>query len=313
MEVRNYTYEEMPEYSGAPDGSVRIPTSGNEVGIAYFNDVPYCTAGGTKLNLQVLVPYTRNEGHPFFCRGSRTPKHPCIVYVQGSAWMKQHCHAVVADAARLARRGYVIAVVEYRSSDIAPFPAQIIDALNAVRFMKVHADEYRADPERMILAGNSSGGHTAVYGGIYHNDADPEENLFPGVSADVRGIINQYGSTDFTFPDSNPTTPNHNAPDSPEGRVMGGRDLNAEPELARKLTVRCNITPETQIVPTLILHGTKDRTVNCMCSVLLYEHLKACGKDTQLLLIEGADHGGPEFFSDAVLDAEEAFIRRCCS
>lgn len=59
-----------------------------------------------------------------------TAQYPCLVYVQGSAWMKQNINAKLGMLARLAEKGYVIAVVEYRHSGIASFPAQAIDAGN---------------------------------------------------------------------------------------------------------------------------------------------------------------------------------------
>lgn len=40
---------------------------------------------------------------------------------------------------------------------------------------------------------------------------------------------------------------------------MGHVDLRDRPDLKRRLSVECNITEETAVPPTLILHGTKDR------------------------------------------------------
>ncbi len=145
--------------------------------------------------------------------------------------MKQNIYGKVPDLAKLARRGYVCAIVEYRHSGIAYFPAQANDALNAVRFLRRNAAKYGIDPEKIILAGDSSGGHTAMWAGMLHND-ESEYNLFPGISAEVKGIVNYYGSTSVMAPDSNPITVNHCRPDSPEGMVMGRRDLLENPELA---------------------------------------------------------------------------------
>ena len=36
----------------------------------------------------------------------------------------------------------MIAVVEYRNSEIASFPAVAVDTRNAIRFMKLHGAEY---------------------------------------------------------------------------------------------------------------------------------------------------------------------------
>ena len=91
---------------------------------------------------------------------------------------------------------------------------------------------------------------------------------------------------------------------------MGGANLLEHPEWARALSVECNIDEATQLPPTLIFHGTKDRTVNCTGSVVLYNRLKETGHPVEFYLIKGADHGGAEFWTDTVLDIEEKFIRK---
>lgn len=299
MEVKKWTYEEYPEYKN--EEFPVIQTTGDERGVVYLKDVEYANVDGYPLHLQILIPYSRNgkEG-PF----------PCFVYVQGSAWKKQHIHHGVPLLARMAERGYVCAIVEYRHSGIASFPAPVIDALNAVRFMKKHAAEYNADSERVILAGSSSGGHTAVYGGFRHND-DTEENLFPGISAEVSGIINYYGSTSFMFDYSNPSTPNHCMPDSPEGMEAGGINLNENEEMRRAMSAECNIDESTVIAPMLIFHGSKDRTVHPECNERLYTQMKKTGHDVTMYLIGGADHGGPEFWTPEVIDTADAFMKKC--
>lgn len=315
MEVKNWSYAEFPAFDEPVEGAVRIPTTGDEPGVVYRHDVEYCEIGGTKLHLQILQPSSRNTGRFLFDPAAENapdrPAYPCILFVQGSGWFPQYVYGNIPQLSKLASRGYIVAVVEYRHNGIAPFPAPVVDARNAVRFLRKNAKQFLIDPEKMILSGDSSGGHTAVYAGILHNDGDPEQDLFPGFSGEVRGIINLYGCTDFTFPDSNPTTANHNRADSPEGLEMGGIDLNENRTALDTLSIPCRINPETEIVPVMNLHGTKDRTVNCRCSVNLHKRLRECGKDSELYLVEGADHGGSEFWTDCMLDRMEDFIRRC--
>ena len=309
MEVKLWQYDEFPDFNDVPEGVEVLRTTGDEPGVMYMNDVEYANIGGVPLRLQLLLPYSRNKGFDPFA-GEQAEKRPCYVFVQGSAWMKQHIYGNVPALSRLARRGYVCAIVEYRHSDIAYFPAQVNDARNAVRFLKKNAAKYGIDPDRMILAGDSSGGHTAVWGGIHHND-ESGQNLFPGISGEVAGIVDYYGCTTMMIPDSNPITVDHCLPDSPEGKVMGGRNLLAHPELAKALSAECNIDEKTKIAPVLILHGTKDRIVNCKCSVILYERLKQTGHDATLYLLRGADHGGAEFWTDEIIGIVDRFCRHC--
>ncbi len=300
MELKAWTYEEFPEYVQEVEGAHVLRTTGDEMGVAYVPNVVYAELDGVKLHLQLLVPFTRNEPERAY---------PCVVFVQGSAWFPQNVYAQLPQLSCLARRGYVTAIVEYRHSGLAPFPAQIMDARNAVRFLRAHATEYHADPENIAVAGDSSGGHTAMFAGMLHDDA--ENNLFPGVSADVKGIVDYYGSCSIMKEDSNPIQVLHCQADSPEGMVMGHVDLRNRPDLKRRLSVECNITEETSVPPTLILHGTRDRTVNCEGSVILYRQMKKCGKDVQLYFLKGADHGGAEFWTEEVLDIVDAFLKKC--
>ena len=148
MEVRNWGYEELPEFTSVPDGARVIETTGNEVGVNYLHDVEYAEIDGHRLHLQILIPACRNSGFIPFAE-EQPFSLPCFVFVQGSAWMPQYVYAKVAQLARLAARGYVCAIVEYRHSGIASFPAQARDARNAVRFLRQNAKKFGIDPEKI--------------------------------------------------------------------------------------------------------------------------------------------------------------------
>ena len=312
MEVKQWSYEEFPEFNEPLEGVEVIETTGDEQAVHYMHDVEYGKPGGVPLHLQILIPATRNKPFaPFWAGAQDQPfRLPCFVFVQGSGWFPQYVYGNVAQLARLAARGYVCAIVEYRHSGIASFPAQARDARNAVRFLRANAAKFGVDPARVILAGDSSGGHTAMWGGLLHNDGS-QQNLFPGVSGEVRGIVNYYGSTSVMAPDSNPQTVNHCLPDSPEGRVMGGQNLLEHPELARALSVECNIDEGTPLPPVLMFHGTKDRVVNCAGSAVLYKRLKETGHPVTFYLVRGADHGGAEFWTEKMLDIVDGFCKKC--
>jgi acetyl esterase/lipase len=302
MEVKAWTYNEFPDYTTPVLGAIRLKTTGDEVGVFHKPNIEYAHLDGITLCLQILMPFTRNEPERVY---------PCIVWIQGSAWLKQDVFSQCPMLARLAEKGYVIAVVQYRHSEIAAFPAQIQDAKNAIRYMRIHAKEYHVDPEAIIVSGDSSGGHTAMFCGIVEDDSEMDANLFPGVSAKVKGIVNYYGAVSLMYEDGVPSTINHGLPDSPEGMLMGRVNLRENPELRKRASVECYITPELAIAPTLIFHGTKDRTINVYLSVNLFQKMKECGKDVGLYLVEGADHGGAEFWTDEVCCLVDEFAKKC--
>ena len=89
--------------------------------------------------------------------------------------------------------------------------------------------------------------------------------------------------------------------------------MHHNPELYRQMSVECNISENVSRPQVLMVHGTKDRIIHPKVSVVVYEALKKYHKEVQLYMLEGADHGGNEFFSDKVLDIMEAFLQRIVS
>lgn len=64
----------------------------------------------------------------------------------------------------------------------------------------------------------------------------------------------------------------------------------------------------TKLPPVIMFHGTKDRTINPRVSVTVYERLRQCGKDVKLYFLEGANHGGSEFWTEEVLNIIMQFM-----
>ena len=169
--------------------------------------------------------------------------------------------------------------------------------------MRAHAAEYRVNPDEIFIGGDSSGGHTAVFCALAEEGGDMDESLFPGVSAEVRGVLDYYGTVTLLMEDGFPTTTSHHTPKAPEGKLLGGIYVMEHPELAAKASAVTHITPGKKLPPICIFHGTKDRTANARQSIELYEKLRACGKEARLYLISGADHCGPEFWAQEAVNA----------
>lgn len=290
IEVKNYTYDEMPEFNEEVEGAHYIQMTGEEVGLEYHPNIIYNEEHN--LHLYMIIPTSFN--HP-------KRRYPCIVYIQGSAWRKQRVSIKVPYLSALAKKGYVIAIVEYRDSSIAHFPCCIEDGKKAIRFMQAHKEDYPIT-DQFIVAGDSSGGHTSAMIGVTAG-----LDLFGG-KVNIQGCIDLYGCVEVTFEEGFPTTLNHQRPDSPEGMYLG-YDILEHLDEAKKANVKTYV--QDLQVPMLIAHGTKDRQVFCEHSVRLYKALKAENKDVTLYLIKGADHGGAAFFTDEMIDVYDSFIQRC--
>ncbi len=298
VEVKNYTYETMPDYSDEVTGAKEIKMTGEEIEIDYLPNVVYDHKDGIDLHLQILKPKIFNQPNK---------KYPAVVFVQGSAWKKQNIYQNVVNLGFLAKKGYVCAIIEYRHSGIAHFPAQIIDGKNAIRYLKAHHQEYGLDPKKMIIMGASSGGHTSAMIGMTAK-TDQFDQPINQENCHVLGIIDLFGAVDVTLDDGYPTTLNHQLPDSPEGMLMG-YNIRENKEKAQVAVVKNYVNLD--FPPILILHGTKDRTVFCQQSVDLYQALVEADKDVTLYLVRGSDHGGAAFWSDEAIDLYDTFINKC--
>lgn len=298
IEVKDYTYETMPEYNEEVAGAKELIMTGEEIGVEYLPDVVYDHKDGFDLHLQILKPNVFNQPDK---------KFPAIVFIQGSAWKKQNVYRNVANLGALAKKGYLCAIVEYRHSEIAHFPAQIIDGKNAIRYLKCHCQEYHIDSKKVIIMGDSSGGHTSAMIGMTAK-TDKFDQPINNQNCHVSGIIDLYGAVDVTLEDGYPTTINHQLPDSPEGMLMG-YNIRENMETAQEAVVKNYVNLD--FPPMLILHGTKDKTVFCQQSVDLYQALIAAQKEAYLYLVRGSDHGGAAFWSVEAIDLYDSFIKKC--
>lgn len=297
MSVLNVSRENFPMSHAAVEGMITMRPVCDNYEISYVDDVVYCERPEAKLHLQILLPMD-----------GRTHR-PLIMYIPGSAFHWQNVKERLPQFAYLAQRGFAVAALQYRGSEAAAFPAQTLDAKAGIRFMKRHAAEYGIDPEKIVVMGDSSGGHTAMMAGFTCGIKELEE---PDGEFDssVRGVIDLYGPVNFTTMNDQPSSQNHSLPDSPEGMELGGVNVLENPDLARTAAVTTYVSPDRTIPPILMFHGTNDELVPFEQSCELFGALKNSGKDASFYRVMGAHHGGREFWTSQVLDIVEAFIQR---
>ena len=296
---------EFPMSPSSSEGMIPITVSA-DVSFTYCRrDVVYQKRGATELHLQILSPVAPNA-----VSDPAVPLLPLVLYIPGSAFHKQDVPAMTVMAGLVACRGFVVAMVEYRGSEEAPFPAQALDAKAAVRYMKCHAHEYGADPSKTVIMGDSSGGHTALMAGLTAGVPSLEEPDEKNCSSAVNGIIDIFGPVNIATMNQELSSMDHRSADSPEGFLIGQNPVLEHPELVKPTVVTNYISPEREIPPVLIIHGSNDELVPFSQSCELYDAMKAAGKEADFYQILGAHHGGPEFWSSEVIRLMEEFIRR---
>jgi len=268
-------------------------------GVVWLN-VPYARKSGMDLHLQIIWPPVQDW--------EADGAYPCVVFVQGSGWRAQSLGQWLLPLADFARRGYVVAIVEYRPSIVAPFPAQVADAKSAVRFLRCTASDFRIDPAKLAIWGDSSGGHTALLAAF-----TPADEFSDDTDAEPLGLsacVDFYGPTDISRMNEEPAIADHLGFDSAEGLLIGGYDLTERPDLVVPTVVANHIPAGRTLPPVLMVHGDKDRVVPFAQSVNLYEALRAAGQPVELYRLTDADHASGAFWQPTVMDVVDQFLQR---
>jgi len=305
IEPVNVGLEDFPASTVDSEGIIDIDAVMDNMTARTYVNVPYVTRDGLTLHLHIIVP---NVQPMKLVPDPAT--YPLVVYVQGSAWFVQQTGHNIASLGEISRKGYVVAIVEYRPSTVAPFPAQIQDTKTAIRFLREHADEYKIDPTKVVIWGDSSGGHTALMTGITASrkffDLEPESEN----SCEVLGIVDYYGPVLVSTMNEEPSTQDHITPKSPEGMILGHVNVLEHKEEAYQMSPLPYIEKDVPLPPVVIFHGDHDRLVPFGQSVLFYNKLKECDKEVTFYRVKGADHGTAAFWNDEVLTLTEQYLSK---
>ncbi len=270
-----------------------------KVPVHYFHDVVYSKSHERDLTLQILEPTAK-----------KLEKYPCIIYIQGSAWMKQDVYANLPALARFSERGYVIAIVEYTHSGIAPFPAPLQDVKTAIRFMRKNADMYGVDVDNMFVWGDSSGGHLALMTTLTDGIPEFETRQYDGFSTKVNACVSFYGISDIKSVHTDPRSASSGKGDSPEGMLLGGKDVSVHSQEADIASPIHYVSDNRQISPIMLAVGTNDHIVPFSQTELMAKTLKETGKEYEYYVLKGADHGSWEFWTPQFFDVVDSFLKK---
>lgn len=238
---------------------------------------------------------------------------PVVVYVHGGGWMTGS-RAWLREQAGLSAltdllhgEGWAVAAVDYRLSGEAVFPAAVDDVVAAVEWVHHAAPGLGLDPDRIVLAGDSAGGHLALLASC----------RLAGTAAGraVRAVLSYYGVPDLAVAvverkrrvaESVPIRGfwlDHlvHAP-TPEGRFLGVEpDLPEAAEVAQASSACAAAGPASP--PALLLAGRYDPVAGTEGSQEYAARLRAAGVDARCVLVE-AGHGEECFFTDPLLQKE---------
>ena len=214
--------------------------------VEMLRNVEFGTGGTQKLTMHILRP-----------RPLPKEPMPVLVYINGSAWMKDNKDMAVGRLIATAQQGYFGATIQVRTSGEAVFPAQIEDAKCAIRFLRAKARDYNIDPNHVGFWGDSSGGHLSALVGLTTDVKDLEgTGGWPEFSSRVQAVCTMCPAIDFLSPD---WPLRHNNPGGPAFRLLGGDPRKDKTELAKKASPLTYLTKDSP--PFYIVHGDNDMMV----------------------------------------------------
>lgn len=210
-----------------------------------------------------LLPGGQQLHFDFLKPRSSTPT-PLVVFIKGGGFRNVHRTRYLPALVPLAERGIAVASVEYRTSNLARFPAPVDDVRGALRYLRSHAAQFNLDPTAVALWGNSAGATIAtITGASAPDEAEP-----------VRAVASWYGI--------------HDPLRSPGFREPGSPLLTALGPVEQWFTPSDHIRSDSP--PMFLLHGTADTTVPVEQSISLAETLTELGVPHELMLVEGGHH-----------------------
>jgi acetyl esterase/lipase len=234
-------------------------------------NVTYLTASNYESKLDV---YQR--------RGMTSPQ-ATVIYMHGGFWAAGNKEGSLMSLLPWMEMGWNVVNVEYRLARVALAPAAVEDCLCALRYLAAQAKTYNIDTSRMVVTGESAGGHLALTTGILPESAGLDrECAGPTPVPKVAAIINWFGITDVADVVDGP----HRA--NAAMQWMGG--LPNREEVARRVSPLTYI--RAGLPPILTVHGDTDTTVPYQHAVRLHEALAKAGVPNQLVTIPGGKHGG---------------------
>jgi acetyl esterase/lipase len=233
-------------------------------------NVTYLTASNVDLKLDV---YQR--------RGVTTPQ-PTVIYMHGGFWVAGNKEGATMALMPWLEMGYNVVNVEYRLGRVALAPAALEDCFCALRFLSDQAKTYNIDVSRIIVTGESAGGHLALSLGIIPESAGLDRECAGSPLPKVGAVVNWFGVADVAdVIDDGPHKANAAA------RWMGS--LPNRDEIARRVSPLTYI--RAGLPPIMTIHGDADTTVPYEQAVRLHAALDKAGVTNRFLTIPGGKHG----------------------
>lgn len=234
-------------------------------------NITYGRAGDTDLKLDLYRPKRVKPG----------TKLPTLVWIHGGGWRRGSKESYSLRVLPWLEMGWNVVNVEYRLSGVARAPGAVEDCRCALRWVIANAGKYGIDTDRIVVSGQSAGGHLALMTGMAAEESAFDANC-PGPKTRVAAVVNWFGITDVgdLLAGKNRTE---------FATEWIGADRVGDARLVRSVSPLSYV--RAGLPPIITIHGDKDPLVPYGHAVRLHDALTAAGVANRLVTVKGGDHG----------------------
>jgi alpha-L-fucosidase 2 len=224
--------------------------------------IEFAKADGEALTLDAYVPVGAG---PF----------PTCILVHGGGFIRGDKQTFITPIfAPLAKAGFTWFTINYRLAPKHRWPACADDVATAIRWVRSHAAEFKVDPQRLAIIGESAGGHLVSWAGVQAKG-----------DTSVAAVVPFYAPHDLDFQvrERKELGPSMTA-------LLGLTELNDD-AYAKLRTASPSTYVHKNMPPYLLIHGDADATVPYAQSTRFREQMTALGNTCDLITVPGGGHG----------------------
>jgi len=178
--------------------------------------------------------------------------------------------------------GFTVFTVRHGSSPKFSIPEAVEDVRRSVRYIRLNAERFQVDPNRLGVYGGSAGGHLSLMLGTASDDGNPKaKDPVLQVSDRVKAVVAWVAPTDLQIM----------VWDAPNHLPAYERFPALELDLKKAKTYSPLIHVTNDDASTLLVAGDKDTLVPIKHSRNIYAAFQKEKVPSQLVVLEGAGHG----------------------
>ncbi len=245
---------------------------------------PLSAGAGTKVQADVVYGHKMGMALTFDALVPAEQNGAAVLFMVSGGWFSRWSdpHRIVSGEGRqfgavgeLLDHGYAVFMVRHGSAPLFKVPEAVADVRRAVRYIRLNADDFGIDADRMGVFGGSAGGHLSLMLGNASDEGNSESN------DPIEQTGNRVAAVVAYFP-----------PVDLQG-IAGPNDrfpaLDFDPAKAAHISPVLFVSEDDP--PTLLIHGDRDELVPLSNSERIKAAFDEANVTSKLIVIEGAAHG----------------------